>query len=408
MAFPVIASVSKHENDTNVRTKAIVAKPSGTVSGELLIAVIKQPWSVNWTLPTGWTAITSITSARFFAAAKITTVGEPSTYDFLHDGVSVRDVSYCYRITGFYVGADVTDSVTAIFTNAADANSLALELPPGWSAADVLWINVLSSNRTDWDATGLADYSTPPDQIESAADNVNTNYVKAAYVTRELNAVSEDPGAWSYTGNVSGPATILIAVLPTVASASGPEISGASKIQSGKPFSVSGARFGVALGTGDGLILSPTDDAADVNAVVQVVDSWSDTELSVTSASLPVGLVGGDAAYLFVETETGIISDGLLIAIADPVLRVDQLLRDTDAGTLVTASPGVVVFSGGAVTPVVEHNAESVSVTAGVLEIVDAAFSISEISETRHVVLFGSGDNAGVYPGTVVDRNDDV
>lgn len=192
----------------------------------------------------------------------------------------------------------------------------------------------------------------------------------------------------------------------TTDAATVPAISSTTLLQAGKDLTITGTDFGASQGSGS-VVLSPANDIDDANAETQTISSWGDTSITTTGLALPTGVVAGDTVYLFVTDGSAGESTGFQTEIADPALVLDfQPLRDTDSDGLIgIASAEIIALCGAAGTRTLTMQDDDFAVVDGVVEIVDAAFSIDEIDDTCWVGLIESATRAGFFPATVVDRN---
>lgn len=162
MAQPVIASVSKFENDNNASTTMTLNVPSGTVDDDVLIAVCMNDGSTattEWQAETGWTLDRTGGSSASDCHIGIYTrkaASEPASYTF-DSSSSVRRCGIMMRITGADADdiTDVAGTVTllssgtsaqgsSVTTSETDALVLAF---CGWDGGDTL---SFSTSNTDW------------------------------------------------------------------------------------------------------------------------------------------------------------------------------------------------------------------------------------------------------------------
>ena len=84
-------------------------------------------------------------------------------------------------------------------------------------------------------------------------------------------------------------------------------------------------------------------------------------------------------------------------------LRLDELIRDTDTGQLINAATvEVIAIRGGAGTRSVVFSATGVTVTGGVVEVIDPALVVENLGETMLVGVFESATRMALLPGTVI------
>jgi hypothetical protein len=381
---------------------------TGIQTGELVLLFCRSP-GVSITTPSGWHLVTSTGSSsqqfKQCVFARIADGSEGSTVSIATPGGS-RFVMRGYRISGFAEGA-VADVVVgasdAVNTNSADPPNLSI--PGGWGDAEHLFVAINSAAASDWTISAApTGYGDLQNRFTGTISS-NTGYGGISTARRLATATSENPDAFTVSGTQSGPHAATVAVRGVPAAS---EVSGTTKIQDEKPLTITGLGFGDPQALGNA-ILSPALDPDDIGAVIQTVETWSDTTITIAAADLPSGLVAGSTVYVYVKDDTGATIDPLTTVVADPTLRLDGLLRDIDTDGLITQDPlELVVLGGAAGGRQVEYNTISGASAAGVVEIDDALYSVNEIDDTRLVIAIQSATRASVpVPATVVDRNDD-
>lgn len=104
-------------------TTVVVNKPTGTVSGDLLVAVMISEAGPAWSQPAGFTEVLDVVSPPFGAASwKVAGGAEPSTYTFTADAPHVLVAALlCFRNAAF----DVIGSVGSQ-NNAPQAGTITL------------------------------------------------------------------------------------------------------------------------------------------------------------------------------------------------------------------------------------------------------------------------------------------
>lgn len=229
MAFPTIPTVAASRILFTLNTAGGATKtfPSLTTlaqsNGDLLIAIIVEydgnstnaefsSWGGGFTefADQAGTATMAIGAAYKFSDGTETGTFTVTTADTsANDSVMIlMAIPGAHRSTPPEAGTMVTGT-------APDSGSLN---PTGWGTEDTLWIVVGGSGEdaTTGSFTGVA--TAPTNYTASQADSGITadvvGGVEASVGFRQLNAASEDPGAWSLdTSNARG-ASLLIAVRP--------------------------------------------------------------------------------------------------------------------------------------------------------------------------------------------------
>src|SRR5574337_187068 len=218
MAFPTVAGTNTHV-DLNV-TSHVINLPASIAAGDLLIAKLGYGVTSNTlTWPAGWNAITN-------GAVEETTGGTEGIevrYRLADgtEGASItvtssaqcRSESQSYRITGAAdPGTQAPEAANAIGTNSsADSPSLT----PTGGAKDYLWLSFVSASRqaTANDFTGApTNYSN---LLTAANTTTGVSLTTGASAERQLNAASEDPGAFATgTGLTVAWAAVTLAIHP--------------------------------------------------------------------------------------------------------------------------------------------------------------------------------------------------
>lgn len=250
MAFPSVQATATTAISSTV-TSHVINLPSGITAGNLLIIFFTYA-TIGQTLtgPTGWTLLvqaehTTGTTEGAAVYYRIATGGEGTTVT-ITTSASTRSASVSARITGHTTELAPTQS-NAIGSN---ANADPPAHTPSGGAKDYLWL-ALGANAGNTNYTAAPTNYTGLVVIAATAGNQSAA-TKAGWSTRQLNAASEDPGA--YTGGDEGGTSewvgITVAVHPPANG--GAQISGAEfevPSLSGRA-DVSGAEFEVPFADG--------------------------------------------------------------------------------------------------------------------------------------------------------------
>lgn len=104
---------------------------------------------------------------------------------------------------------------------------------------------------------------------------------------------------------------------------------------------LTGSGFGASKGSSS-VIISPTNNAADANAVTQTTTAWSDTSITFTVGRGALKYVSGTTYYVFVKTSGG-NSSGLAVSLAPQTgwAFVDIVTPDTTAANRITATADI-------------------------------------------------------------------
>lgn len=194
MAFPTIDAVNSGF-ETAASTSHPINLPSGIVAGKLLIVILTSsaaPTISGW--PAGWTSIGSgvldISSGygRIDVRYKIATGSE--TNFTLTSSSSTATSHNSYRI-GAWHGITPPEASAIAFGSGTAPNPASLN-PTGWGAEDTLWMALTGYNNSSAATSYPTNYSLNQSNVGSASA-----FVRQAIAARNLNAASEDPGAFA-------------------------------------------------------------------------------------------------------------------------------------------------------------------------------------------------------------------
>lgn len=197
MAFPVVEARATSDGATG--TSHTINLPSGITTGDLLIVVFGLDFtSATVTWPLGWTQIAEGTGdganrGRGFVGYRVAdgTEGYTGTGDTISITTSASDESAAVSLRISAHGQ--SNSVAPAIANSNGGGGDAVDPPnlaPAGGAADYLWI----ASRTSRNGSDVTVY---PTNYTNGTENSNTGAVSAATCERQLNASSEDPGAFS-------------------------------------------------------------------------------------------------------------------------------------------------------------------------------------------------------------------
>ncbi len=181
MAFPVVAATNSSQV-TTPGTSHACSLPAAIAAGNLLILLFSTDSTTTVSTPAGWTLLDSATNGAIrHTSFWKTASGSEGASVTVTTGSSTNSAHRSYRITGQGASAPEHGIATTGSSTGPDSPSLT----PSWGVADTLWIA----------STG---YSS------STSINANpTNYTGIAgfggdgSAWRQLNAASEDPGAFT-------------------------------------------------------------------------------------------------------------------------------------------------------------------------------------------------------------------
>lgn len=194
MAFPTVESLIR-EITGSASTSHTISYPATVSSGDLLLCIIgvgDETNDVGW--PGTWTEIQDANdgaTSEFSIGYRIADGTEGGGSFSVSFTASNRRASHLYRISGWH-GATVPEVGTLASGTSATPDPPSLS--PSWGAEDTLWIAYARSERGDNTYTGA-----PTNYTNLAYDNDGAGAGAGAVASarRELNASSEDPGAFT-------------------------------------------------------------------------------------------------------------------------------------------------------------------------------------------------------------------
>jgi len=194
MTFPVVAATN-HSVTASASTSHTVNLPADIVAGNLLLIFFSCNSTPTVTFPEGWTEIFEEASSTYntLAIAWRKADGEEGASITVETSIAQQAAHISFRITG---AADPTTRAPEVSAEAEGTGTAPdpASLTPTSGAKDYLWIAVEGNDDDD----AITGYPTSYD------DNQET-YVSAsgagtcgiAIATRDLNASSADPGAFT-------------------------------------------------------------------------------------------------------------------------------------------------------------------------------------------------------------------
>lgn len=215
MAFPVVQTTNTSSDTSTTQTNHVVNLPSGISSGDLLLVFFGMafPDSNGRTYPGGWTEFAWAeqaggADAGLSVAWRKATGTEGSTITVTTD-LGTRSAHVAFRITGHEdPTTQAPQSATDIGTN---SNTDSPNLAPTGGAKDYLWFS--AGGRTHDDVSVISAPTNYGNVLE-ASGGTGSGGILTHTARRELNASSEDPGAWSGGDVLAEWASVTIAVHP--------------------------------------------------------------------------------------------------------------------------------------------------------------------------------------------------
>jgi hypothetical protein len=304
MAFPTIHGVTTTETalDSSAPYTHTLNLPPSMVNGSLLILAIAN--GDTTAAITGLDAYTSLYTSAIGSRGVWAKVVDGSEGGTLVVGVggNAKVSSIAFEVRGWKgdsIAASVAvgTKITYAATDASPFNSPSLSV--GWGVEDTLWLaGYTCDNVTTLQASGEPDNYT----VVGTAFTTLTSGACAILASRELSASSETPGSWAMNNQRAGE-TGTFAIRPATAAAVTVTDVGDETFFAGETgITVIGTGFETSQGTGS-VIISPTDNVNDANAVVQTVTSWGATSINFTAKQAQ--LVTNATLYLFVKNNSG-------------------------------------------------------------------------------------------------------
>jgi len=203
--FPQIVGSVATYNGASSASHAVTL-PSGIVSGERLLMIVRQGGSnVSKTPPTGWSLISGTGFMEVYSRTADGTEGATGTV-----GISGarKLLAVTMRISPW--------TAVQVATISNTLNSPALS--PAWGSDDTLWLAASSVQQNDstFEYTGDPTDYTRIEYLETTdgAGVGDTSDAQLVVAYRELAAATEDPAAWPTSGTQTGNRSITIAIQP--------------------------------------------------------------------------------------------------------------------------------------------------------------------------------------------------
>lgn len=212
MAFPSVAASNSPGVGGTSGTSVSVTLPTGSTAGNLIIVAYTQDSATTAPSPSaGWTTIGNgaiSTLGYHYIFARVLTGG---AQDSLTVTASNNDFAHAVlRITGHRVATPSTDIFIDGTATASTGNADSANLTPAGGAQDFLWITTCGidmSATTNTLTAAPANYTTGAILVKSAS---STSSCATGLGYRQLNAASENPGAFTNTSRPWRAYTIAI------------------------------------------------------------------------------------------------------------------------------------------------------------------------------------------------------
>lgn len=369
MAFPSAAAAPTATAFATSVTSMPVSMPSSIASGDLLIALVHVRNAGTWTNASGWTDISTLsqtgggTVGKLNGFYKIAAGTESGTTPTWTASTGTTGEWQVYRVTGWHGTTPPEAGTTSGDTTAANPPSLT----PSWGADDTLWLAVAghsAASTTAWSA-GPSSYSGF--QVNGASSGGSAVSIASAY--RQLNASSEDPGAFTVSGSNRFWSAATVAIRPAAAG-------GVSVIPDVASLTTT--------------TYAPTVTATNNQTVVPGSAALSISAFAPTVATSNNQTVIPDTASLSTTTyaPTITITDNKIVTPGVATLTLTTYQPTVTATANVSVSPDVASLTLTTYAPIVSAGG-SASVTPG----------IASLSITTYAPTVNATDNKTVTPG---------
>lgn len=216
MAFPTIEAVGE-TNGSTAATNKVCNLPTGIVNGSLLILELRSNVADTHSTPAGWTMLILNNTAD--ASDDTTSIwyrqadGTEGATVTVNGTASSKFTSVSLRISGHSNPATQAPEISAVATGTSvSPNSLSLS--PTGGAKDYLWLTMAAYEGEQTDPpTFPTNYTLGQVAASSGTAGVVATNSRSASAGRQLNASSEDPGAYTISASDDWTA-VTIAVHP--------------------------------------------------------------------------------------------------------------------------------------------------------------------------------------------------
>lgn len=204
MAFPTLAATQTGELASG--TPQTLTLPAGVAANNLLVALIADGSSTTHTWPAGWTEMIDLSGRTI--GYRIADGSEGATIDVANNLTGGQDASYViHRFSGGSFLIPQQANANFGNTSAPDPPNLA----PTWPQTDVMWCAITMANNSSGLCGGVFPTNYNDNQLEFAHSGGGLSGA-INFATRNLNAASEDPGAYPLLGVGTRVVTLGIAL----------------------------------------------------------------------------------------------------------------------------------------------------------------------------------------------------
>lgn len=208
MAFPTLSATATGDNAAS--TTRTLTLPSGVASGNLLLGILAVGQAMSYTWPAGWTEFDGQGGTYTVSLGyRIADGTEGATIDVTSSAAGRASVFQVHRFSGGTFSAPQQAGANMSNTDAYDPPNLA----PSWAQTDVTWCAVAGHGNRGSTIAGVY----PTNYASNQTETISTLEALGGgiqFATYDLNAASENPGAYPVIGVAGRAFTIGIAFAP--------------------------------------------------------------------------------------------------------------------------------------------------------------------------------------------------
>jgi len=332
MAFPVVASITPSHFTTQVTTHNVLM-PATVNAGDLLLMIVSATGSTSFTLtpPSGWTAAglgVSGTNFRSASYVKDAVGNEDGTTVNVATTQITRMEAQVYRITGW--SGDLRDQIIPPQPSSIVNNLNPPSHAPPWAQADTLWISVLTWRDTASNCT-VTGYPASYSGGGTAVTGGGTAGAGIASAWRQLNALTEDPGAFIMSATPSSHAAQCIGI-PPVGVNTAPQVQAINATYSSGTVAKPGVTWGVNYTvndyeqTGTNALLIDIGTSQGGNDILGNQTATSGTPGSGSGFSHTLLAQGNNTIWLRVRDGTNSTNQSVNVVRSDPIPATSRLV----------------------------------------------------------------------------------
>lgn len=339
MAFPALAGTVASGNTQTANTTLTLTYPTGVTAGELLLgAICHKDTTGSRTWPAGWTEFKTVLQAAgsggSISWAWKAAAGTETGNFTVTDTVSTRWAWFVFRLSGADTSAAPDASTGVAATNSINPNPDSLT--PAGGAKDYLWIASFAISHSRIVSAYPTNYSHI--QATAGSDSGTATNVGGGIAARQLNATTEDPGAFTTTGTaVEESSAVTLAVSPpaggTNATATPSVVAAITSVLALTTLAT--AQTAPAVVAATSAVLAPTIIAGSPDATVVAV-----TVAAITSAPAPSASASAQTLTYPLNLNLTVISSSEIDLGWDAVTGAAKYDIERDGAVIVTGHVG--------------------------------------------------------------------